>query len=109
MREPNANLAINKLLKEVKEGFDADSVTKQLLEIRELGRAESDPTVVKICRLATEYIESEGHFNLGYVEEEEIGDMSDMEYLLELMLKIDKTANREEIQEIRDRIKDAIY
>lgn len=109
MREPNANLAINKLLKEVKEGFDNESVTKQLLEIRELGRAESDPTVVKICRLAAEYIESEGNFDLGYVEEEEIGDISDMEYLLELMLKIDKAVNREEIQEIRDRIKDAIY
>ena len=39
------------------------------------------------------------------VTEEEIGDMTDMEYLLELMLKVDRPANREEIQEIRDKIK----
>ncbi|MFT5056559.1 MAG: hypothetical protein ACI80H_001274, partial [Pseudoalteromonas distincta] len=32
-------------------------------------------------------------------------DMTDMEYLLELMLKVDRPANREEIQEIRDKIK----
>ena len=41
--------------------------------------------------------------------EEEIGDMSDMEYLLELMLKVDKPVNREEIQEIRDKLKAELY
>lgn len=109
MREAKANLALNNLLKDVNAGFDGEKVIKQLLEIREMGREESDPTVVKICRLAKEYIESEGNFELGYVAEEEIGDMSDMEYLIELMLKIDKQANREEIQEMRDKIKETLY
>lgn len=109
MREAKANLAINNLLKEVSNGFDADSVVAQLQELRELGRSEEDPTVVKITRLASEYIQANGNFDLGYVEEEEIGDMSDMEYLLELMLKIDRSANREEIREIRDRLKEELY
>ena len=35
--------------------------------------------------------------------------MTDFEYLMELMLKVDRQANREEIQEIRDRIKEELY
>lgn len=109
MKEAKANLAINKLLKEVKAGFNAESVVAQLQEIREMGKEEGDPTVVKICRLASEYIQANDGFDVGYVADEEIGDMTDMEYLLELMLKIDKQENREEIQEIRDRIKGELY
>lgn len=109
MREAKANLALNKLLKEVQKGFDAKKVTKALLELREMGLAEEDPTVVKICRLVNEYIAENDNFDLGYVAEEEIGEMSDMEYLIELMLHIDNDANREEIREIRDKIKEELY
>jgi hypothetical protein len=105
MREAKANLAVNNLLKDVTKKFDADKTVAQLAEIRVLALEEEDPTIVKICRLATEFITAKGNFELGYVAEEEIGDMSDMEYLLELMLKVEKPANREEIQEIRDKIK----
>ena len=109
MREAKANLAINNLLKEVQSGFNAESIVAQLQEIREMGRSEEDPTIVKICRLASEYIQENENFDIGYVAEEEIGDMSDLEYLLELMLKVDKTVNREEIREIRDRLKAELY
>lgn len=109
MREAKANLAINNLMKEVAKGFDAEKVVNQLLEIRTLALEEKDPTIVKICRLASEYIGEHGNFDLGYVADEEIGDMSDFEYLMELMLKVDRQANREEIQEIRDRIKEDLY
>lgn len=109
MREAKANLAINNLLKEVTKKFDADKVVTQLAEIRTMALEEEDPTIVKICRLASEYIAEKENFDLGYVAEEEIGDMSDMEYLLELMLKVDRQANREEIQEIRDKIKEELY
>ncbi len=109
MREAKANLAINNLLKDVQKKFDAGKVVEQLQEIREMGRSEEDPTIVKICRLASEYIQANEGFDLGYVAEEEIGDMTDMEYLLELMLKIEKQENREEIQDIRDRIKADLY
>lgn len=109
MREAKANLALNKLLKAVKKDFDAEEVVKYLSEIRELALAEEDPTVVKICRLTKEYIAANGNFDLGYVEEEEIGDMSDMEYLIELLLHIDNEANREEVREIRDKLKAELY
>lgn len=109
MREAKANLALNKLLKDVQKGFDAESVKNQLQEIRTMALEEQDPTVVKICRLASEYIDANEHFDLGYVADEEIGEMSDIEYLIELMLHIDNDANREEIREIRDRIKGELY
>ena len=109
MREAKANLAINNLLKEVSKKFEADKVVSQLTDIRSMALEEKDPTIVKICRLANEYISEKENFDLGYVAEEEIGDMSDMEYLLELMLKVDRPANREEIQEIRDKIKGELY
>jgi hypothetical protein len=109
MREAKANLALNKLLKEVQNSFENEKVVSQLKEIRTLALEEKDPTIVKICRLAAEYIESENNFDLGYVAEEEIGEMSDMEYLIELMLHCDNEANREEIREIRDRIKSVLY
>tara|TARA_B100001059_G_scaffold224771_1_gene251260 strand:+ start:429 stop:758 length:330 start_codon:yes stop_codon:yes gene_type:complete len=109
MREAKANLAINNLIKDASKKFDADKVVGQLQEIRTFGLEEKDPTIVKICRLASEYISENGNFDLGYVADEEIGDMTDFEYLMELMLKVDRQANREEIQEIRDRIKGELY
>ena len=57
MREAKANLAINNLLKDVTKKFDADKVVAQLAEIRVLALEEEDPTIVKICRLASEYIQ----------------------------------------------------
>jgi hypothetical protein len=109
MREAKANLAINNLLKDVTKKFEGDKVVAQLGEIRTLALEEEDPTIVKICRLASEFIAEKENFDLGYVAEEEIGDMTDMEYLLELMLKVERPANREEIQEIRDKIKGELY
>jgi hypothetical protein len=109
MREAKANLAINELLKDVEKKFNGKKIVEKLQEIRQMGLDEEDPTVVKICRLASEYITENDNFDIGYVAEEEIGDMSDMNYLLELMLKIDKPVNREEIQEIRDRLKAELY
>ncbi|PCJ67460.1 MAG: hypothetical protein COA58_03845 [Bacteroidetes bacterium] len=108
MREAKANLAINNLLKDVTKKFDADKTVAQLADIRILALEEEEPTVVKICRLASAYITEKKNFDLGYVAEEEIGDMTDMQYLLELMLKVDRSANREEIQEIRDKIKEEL-
>ena len=109
MKEAKANLALNNLLKEVTIKFDANKTIAQLAEIITMAFEEADPTIVKICRLASEFIEAKGNFDIGYVVEEEIGDMSDMEYLLELMLKVDKPVNREEIQEIRDKLKAELY
>ena len=109
MREAKANLAINNLMKDASKKFDVEKVISQLQDIRTLALEEEDPTIVKICRLASEYISENGNFDLGYVADEEIGDMKDFEYLMELMLKVDRQANREEIQEIRDRIKGELY
>jgi hypothetical protein len=109
MREVQANNAIKNLQTVIANGFDGEKIIENLLIIRKLALLEEDPTIVKICRLVKEYIETNEHFDLGYVTDEEIGDLSDLEYLTELMLKVEKPENREEIQEIRDRIKAALY
>ena len=58
MREAKANLAINNLMKDASKKFDADKVISQLQDIRTLALEEEDPTIVKICRLASEYIKT---------------------------------------------------
>jgi hypothetical protein len=109
MREAQANNAIKNLQSELAKGFNSETIIENLMIIRKLALSEEDPTIVKICRLVKEYIEENGHFDLGYVEEEEIGDISDLEYLTELMLKVEKVENREEIQAMRDKIKEELY
>ena len=53
MKEAKANLALNNLLKEVTIKFDANKTIAQLAEIRTMALEEADPTIVKICRLAS--------------------------------------------------------
>lgn len=109
MRSPEANLSLAKLSKSAKESFDSSAIVKELKSVREMAKEEKDPAATKIIRLAYEYIEQNEGFELGYVEEEEIGDLSDFEYLMELLIHNDRDANKEEIKEIRDRLWSELY
>lgn len=101
---------ISDLLEFVKdEDYDRDELVEKLKELRELARKEEDPAIVKILRLCYEYIESNEDFDIGYMAEEGIEDMTDMEYLLELLLHSDREANRKEIREIRDLLWAELY
>jgi hypothetical protein len=66
MREAKANLAVNKLLKDVAKKFDADKAIIQLAEIRVLALEEEDPTVVKICTTDTVTFPGAGNANTLY-------------------------------------------
>ena len=104
MRSDKANKMLATLAEKASKSFDAESIAEELLAIREIAKEEKDPAIIKILRLAAEYIESNENFDLGYVEsdEEEVLEMSDFEYLMELIIHSDREANKAEIKEIRD-------
>lgn len=89
--------------------FDAEKIAEKLRGIRELAKEEKDPTAVKILRLAAEYIEQNGHFDIKYIDEEEGLDMTEFQYLMELLVHIDREVNRLEIREIRDHLMAELY
>ncbi|MCB9246539.1 MAG: hypothetical protein H6606_08925 [Flavobacteriales bacterium] len=110
MKTEKANKMINELLEFVRdEDHDLDELVEKLKELREIAKKEEDPAIVKILRLCYEYIENNEDFDIGYMEEEGIEDMTDIEYLLELLLHSDREANRKEIREIRDLLWAELY
>lgn len=109
MNSEKGNKEIEALLVSVRKEFNSDQIISALKEIRETARMEKNPALVKICRLAYEYIEENGHFDISFVDEEEGLDMTDLEYLLELMFQSHKEVNQQEIKEIRDLLTMELY
>ena len=109
MKSAKGNQIIEGLLTKVKGDFDQAGLIEELKELRGLAKAEQDPALVKIIRLCYEYMEQNEGFDIGFMAEEGIEDMTDLEYLLELMLRSDKEANRKEIREIRDLLWAELY
>jgi hypothetical protein len=108
MKSIDANLRLEKLSLAAAKKFDPEAIVEEMMEIRELARAEKDPTAVKILRLASEYIGQKGNFDIKFLDEDG-GDLSDFEYLIQLLVNIQKDVNREEIQEIRDLLLEELY
>jgi len=122
MKSIEANLKIDKLISALDKGFDAEKSIKALTEIRELALKEEDPLLVKVCRLAYEYIKENDCFDYtvekvdrDYEEDEEEElmepgtDSENLTYLLQLIKKCDNDFNREEIKEFRTWLKGELY
>jgi len=109
MKSAKGNKMIEDLLKSLESEVSLEEVVNQLKAVREIALEEKDPALVKILRLCYTYIEENGDFELGFLEEEGIEDMTDLEYLLQLILQSDKEANRKEIADMRDLLWDALY
>lgn len=111
MKSEVANKRLADLIVKASKEFDSDAIASELMSIREIAKEEKDPSVTKILRLASEYIESNGTFEIGYVEseEDEVVEMTDFEYLMELLIHSDREANREEIRGIRDLLIAELY
>ena len=62
-----------------KKGISAETMIKELKELREMAQLEKDALVVKTLRLVYTYIEDEGSFDLNLLEEEEIEDIEDLD------------------------------
>ena len=119
MKSIEANLKIDKLITALEKGFDAKATIKALTEIRELALKEEDPLLVKVHRLAYEYIKENDCFDYTVEkieneegEEELIEPGTDSEnliYLMQLIKKSDNEFNREEIKEMRTWLKNELY
>ena len=108
MNSEKGNKKIEALLKSVRKKFNGEEIISTLKEVREIAREEKNPALVKICRLAYEYIDENGNFDIEMQDEEEL-EMSAMEYLLELMLHSEREINMQEIREIRDILTTELY
>lgn len=111
MKSELANKRLSALVQMAAKSFDAEEIAAELMSIRELAKEEKDPAIIKILRLAAEYIQANESFELGYVEgdEEDVVEMSDFEYLMELIIHCDREANRSEIREYRNLLVGELY
>ncbi len=119
MKSAVANKEIEKLIKTLEKGFDAEKTIKALTEIREYALKETDPLLAKVCRLSYEYIKENDCFDYTVEKtENEDGedvlmepgtDSENLIYLLELIKRSDNEFNREEIKEMRTWLKNKLY
>lgn len=101
-----------------KEGVNSKTLIPSLKELRTIALEEKDPLVVKVLRLAYEYLEENKSFDVeGQFEEDEEGnefpieveDKENLLYLLALLLNADQKINRDEIKDYRDALKESLY
>lgn len=95
------------LLAEINSAFkssqfsDLGTLVPCMSRFRERIKEIENPLVVKTIRLTYEHLEEYNDFHIKYVEPEEMGDISDFEYLLSLWKDPDNKYNREDLQVIK--------
>ncbi len=104
MKNTTNKALFDKAEKIAQDGKDLTAAIPVLMKLREEAKAAGDPLVTKVLRLASQYIENTGGFELGqYFEEEPLpDDMSNLEYFLQLIAESDNKFNREELANFRD-------
>ena len=119
MKTIAANEKLDAIISKVeKKGIAAPKLIESLRELRDVALTEKDPLVVKVLRLAYEFIDENKSFDVQaqYEEDEEgneypieIEDKDNLLYLLTLLKKADHTINREEIKDYRNSLKEELY
>ena len=119
MKSVEANKKIDALIEEVNKDFNIEKITESLKEIREYALKETDPLLVKTCRLIYEYLaENECFDHTVEKEEDDEGeefliepgsDQENLTYLLQLIRQSENDFNREEIKEMRTWLKLKLY
>ena len=119
MKTISANEKLDVIIASVeKSGIKATKLIDNLKDLRELALKEQDPLVVKVLRLAYEFIEENKVFDVQaqYEEDEEgneypieIEDKDNLLYLLNLLKNADHKINREEIKDYRTSLKLELY
>lgn len=100
MRTAEANKILDKIQSIIeKKGLDTESLIPELQKARELALKENDPLLTRALRLAWQHLETNGAYEVAYLEEAETQE-ENFTYLISLMQKSDNTYNRDEIREI---------
>lgn len=116
MNSPKAKELLKKVITEVENGGDIESIAEQLTEIRGIALELEDPLVVKTLRIIKEKLEADE--SLDFDIELEIPEEEEEEYeapehhlvhLLTLLVDSDNKYNRDEIKWYRTAIWDEIY
>lgn len=100
MRTAEANKILEKIQKTVeKDGINADKLIPELQKAREYALKEEDPLVTRALRLAWQHLESNGGFEVAFLEEAETQE-ENFTYMISLMEKCENTYNRDELREM---------
>ena len=84
---------------------DLPQIITMLKEFREFGLLAENPLVTKVSRLAYEHLAEHGEFKVAYVDEDLADEVSNFEYLLQLLGDPDNKYNKEDLQSFRDYLK----
>ena len=119
MIQEESNTKIDTLLGKLEKGFEVESTSTALMDLREDALKDEDPLLAKVLRLASEYItENECFDHTVEKEEDDEGeefliepgsDAENLSYLLHLIKRADNKFNREEIKEMRTFLKMKLY
>lgn len=94
---------INKIILDYKaKGWDTERVIEQLKDFRAYLLEVKVPFLVKTTRLAYEYLERNGEFNVDIWEERGEDDETSFEYFMTLMKDYGNKYNREELIEYHE-------
>ncbi len=95
---------------------DADKLSKQIDELREIARSIEDPLVLKTLRFIKEKLGQNDGFELEIEAEEEEDEEVELEvpenqllYLFQLLVESDNKYNREEIKQYRAALQLDLY
>lgn len=86
-------------------GMEPEALISLLKELRPRAIEIENPLVTKILRMTYEHLAEYGDFLIAYVEPDEVGGVSNFEYMIQLLEDPDNKYNREELQSYRDRLK----
>jgi len=126
MKSIEGNKLIVKLQKDlIKSGIKVDALIKGLKEVRKYALEEEDPTLTKVSRLVYEHLGENKTFSIPLPPEEAIeveeGEEAELivneiktdedrveslDYLLSLMLDRENPANKQDMFEYRDALKE---
>lgn len=115
MNNSKAQKILNKLIQEVQNEFDTQSVCNQLSELRTIALEIEDPLIVKTLRLMREKLEEDKSFEieLEFEDEEDAEEYevpeNQLAHLLLLILESDNKYNREEIKLFRTALMKELY
>lgn len=107
MNTETANKELEKLIKDIeKNGIQADKNIPVIQKVRESALAENDPLVTRALRLAWQHLESNGTFDVNYLQEEDENatPADNLIYMLSLCVKSENTYNRDELREITNQL-----
>jgi hypothetical protein len=98
-----------RLCDKIAKNFAKDNAAKEqtisdLKTLRNYFIDAKDPMLTKITRLAYEYLENHGSFDIEIEDFEPDEEQGTFEYFMELVMNYDNNYNREELREIRTQL-----